>query len=91
MAGGRTTRQLDTLIILSPQPFVLAELYRHCLGLGGVSPLFRMADLQATFQRLVAAGARVRYPPAAVERGVTLASVYDPDSNILGLSQEEAS
>jgi uncharacterized glyoxalase superfamily protein PhnB len=47
-------------------------------------------DLQATFERLVALGATVRYPPTRKPWGAELAAVYDLDGNLLGLAQREA-
>ena len=48
---------------------------------------FTVDDIQATFDRLVAMGAKVRYPPTQKPWGALLASVYDLDGNLLGLSQ----
>jgi len=56
----------------------------------GVTLWFTVKDLQATFDRLVSMGARVRYPPTEKPWGARLASVYDPDGNVLGLAQREA-
>ena len=52
---------------------------------------FAVDDLQATFERAVALGARVRYPPAEKPWGARLAAVLDPDGNLLGLSQRRKS
>lgn len=49
---------------------------------------FRVADLAATFGRLLEMGAAVRYAPTDTDFGETLASVYDLDGNIVGLSRE---
>ena len=57
----------------------------------GVTLWFTVNDLQATFERLVSMGARVRYPPTEKPWGARLASVYDPDGNVLGLAQSQAS
>jgi predicted enzyme related to lactoylglutathione lyase len=54
---------------------------------GGVTLWFTVDDVEATFARLVEMGARVRYAPARKPWGALLASVHDPDGNILGLSQ----
>jgi predicted enzyme related to lactoylglutathione lyase len=51
---------------------------------------FTVDDIQATFDRLVALGARVRYPPSQKPWGGYLACVYDPDGNMLGLSQRQS-
>jgi predicted enzyme related to lactoylglutathione lyase len=56
-----------------------------------VSLWFTVDDLQAAFDRLVALGAGVRYPPTQKPWGGHLASVYDPDGNLLGLSQRQRS
>ena len=53
----------------------------------GVTLWFTVDDLQATFDRLVAMGAGVRYPPTQKPWGAFLASVHDPDGNVLGLAQ----
>jgi predicted enzyme related to lactoylglutathione lyase len=53
----------------------------------GVTLWFTVNDLQATFDRLVSVGAKVRYPPTEKPWGARLASVYDPDGNVLGLAQ----
>jgi predicted enzyme related to lactoylglutathione lyase len=48
---------------------------------------FEVSDLPVAFDRCVAAGARVRYPPSRKPWGGYLASLYDPDGNIFGLSE----
>ncbi len=53
----------------------------------GVSLWFTVDDIEATFERLVDMGAELRYPPTPKPWGAILASVYDPDGNILGLTQ----
>ena len=53
----------------------------------GVSLWFTVGDIEATFERLVALGAEVRYPPTEKPHVGYLASVYDLDGNILGLAQ----
>jgi predicted enzyme related to lactoylglutathione lyase len=58
-------------------------------GRSSVTLWFTVDDLQSTFDRLVAMGARVRYPPTRKPWGGFLASVYDPEGNMLGLSQRE--
>jgi predicted enzyme related to lactoylglutathione lyase len=51
-----------------------------------VSIWFRVADIQATFERLVHLGATVKYAPTEEESpGEILAMVYDPESNLIGL------
>jgi predicted enzyme related to lactoylglutathione lyase len=54
-----------------------------------VSLWFTVENLQATYDRLVGLGASVRYPPVRKPWGGYLACVYDPDGNMLGLSQRE--
>jgi predicted enzyme related to lactoylglutathione lyase len=54
-----------------------------------VSLWFTVEDIQATYDRLVAMGGKVRYPPTQKPWGGFLACVYDPDGNMLGLSQRQ--
>lgn len=56
---------------------------------GGPTLWFTVDDLQATFDRLAAMGAEVRYPPTEKPWGARLACVYDPDGNVLGLAQRQ--
>jgi predicted enzyme related to lactoylglutathione lyase len=56
----------------------------------GATLWFTVDSLHAAFDRLVAMGAKVRYPPTRKPWGAVLASVYDPDGNIIGLSQRQA-
>jgi predicted enzyme related to lactoylglutathione lyase len=58
---------------------------------GGATLWFTVDDLQATFDRLVAMGAEVRYPPTEKPWGACLACVYDLDGNVLGLVQRRLS
>lgn len=53
----------------------------------GATLWFTVDDIEDTFNRLVKMGARVRYPPTEKPWGALLAAVYDPDGNMLGLSQ----
>lgn len=53
----------------------------------GVTLWFTVGDLQATYDRAVSLGAEVRYPPTQKPWGAILAAVYDPDGNMMGLSQ----
>ena len=57
---------------------------------GAVSLWFAVEDLDATFNRFVALGAKVMYPPTQKPWGATLAAVFDPDGNVLGLTQRGA-
>lgn len=52
---------------------------------GGVSLWFAVDDLDAAFERFVAAGASVRYARKRLPMGDELASLRDLDGNILGL------
>lgn len=56
----------------------------------GVTLWFSVNDIESTFERLVALGARVRYPPTQKPWGARLASVYDPDGNIIGIAQRRS-
>jgi len=58
-------------------------------GKGGVTLWFTVDDIQARFDQLVQMGAEVRYPPTRKPWGALLAAVYDPDGNMLGLSQRQ--
>lgn len=49
---------------------------------------FRVEDLEGTFERIVGLGAAVRYPPTDTPWGDRLAAVFDPDGNMVGLSQK---
>ena len=55
----------------------------------GVTLWFTVDDLQVTFERVVAMGARIKSPPTQKPWGAELASVYDPDGNLLGLAQKK--
>ena len=48
---------------------------------------FTVDDIQASYERLLALGARDRYPPTRKPWGALLAAVYDPEGNMVGLSQ----
>lgn len=54
---------------------------------GAVSLWFRVDDIEDTFQRFNEMGAKVNYPPTKKPFGDILASVLDPDGNIVGLAQ----
>jgi len=60
-------------------------------GDSNVTLWFEVDDIQGAFDRLLAMGARERYPPSRKPWGATLAAVYDPDGNMIGLSQRSAS
>ncbi len=55
-----------------------------------VTMWFDVDDLDQTFARLLELGATVRYGPVDKPWGARLAAVYDPDGNIIGLSQRGA-
>jgi uncharacterized glyoxalase superfamily protein PhnB len=55
----------------------------------GATLWFTVDDIQATFDGVVALGVEVRYPPTQKPWGALLAAVYDPDGNMLGLSQRQ--
>ena len=57
---------------------------------GAISLWFRVDDLQATFEHFVNLGAKVKYPPTEKPWGDTLAALYDPDGNLLGLAQRKS-
>lgn len=49
---------------------------------------FAVNDLAAAFDRFRALGAKVRYPPTTKPWGATLASLFDLDGNLFGLTQK---
>ena len=53
---------------------------------GAVSLWFEVDDLQETFDKFVALGAGVKYPPTHKPWGARLAALYDPDGNVFGLT-----
>lgn len=52
---------------------------------GGVSLWFGVPDLEAAFRQFRIAGATVRYAQKVLPNGDKLASLLDPEGNILGL------
>ncbi len=54
---------------------------------GAVSLWFRVDDIEATFNRFKQLGAKVKYPPTKKPWGDTLAALYDPDGNLIGLAK----
>ncbi len=54
---------------------------------GAVSLWFRVDNIEETFERFKNMGAKVRYPPTEKPWGDTLAAVFDPDGNIVGLAE----
>lgn len=55
----------------------------------GITLWFTVDDIERTFNRLVSMQARVGYPPTRKPWGGYLAALYDPDGNMIGLSQRE--
>lgn len=55
----------------------------------GVTLWFTVDDIQSTYDRLIELGARDRYAPTRKPWGAVLAAVYDPDGNMVGLSQRQ--
>ncbi len=51
---------------------------------------FSVKDIQATYKKLMGMGARPISPPSRKTWGGFIASVQDPDGNVLGLSQNES-
>jgi predicted enzyme related to lactoylglutathione lyase len=54
---------------------------------GVISLWFEVEDIQAAFKRFEELGANVKYPPSKKPWGAVLASLYDLDGNVFGLSQ----
>jgi len=54
-----------------------------------VTVWFEVPDLQATYDRFLTMGAAVRIPPKSRPWGDIIASVHDPDGNIIGLAQKK--
>lgn len=54
---------------------------------GGVSLWFTVDDIQAVYDHLLDLGAKSRYPPSQKPWGGYLASLFDPQGNIIGLAQ----
>jgi predicted enzyme related to lactoylglutathione lyase len=50
---------------------------------------FTVDDIQATYEHMLALGAQDRNPPTRKPWGAVLAAVYDPDGNLVGLSQRQ--
>ncbi len=62
----------------------------------GISPSrvtlwFTVDDINAAFDKLVSLGAKVRSSPTKKPWGAVIASVYDPDGNIVGLAHRKRS
>ncbi|MCW2500757.1 MAG: hypothetical protein JWN87_2433 [Frankiales bacterium] len=59
----------------------------HAQGMTGPLGYWHVDDVQATLDRLVGAGALERQPVRDVGGGRLIASVTDPDGNVIGLVQ----
>jgi predicted enzyme related to lactoylglutathione lyase len=59
-------------------------------GLTSPVAYWHVDDIEAKLADLTAAGATVKDPPSEVGGGRVVASVIDPDGNILGLIQDQA-
>ena len=57
-------------------------------GMAGPVAYWEVPDLEAKLAELTAAGATVKDAPHAVGGGRTVATVTDPDGNVLGLLQD---
>lgn len=54
---------------------------------GAHSLWFRVNNIEEAFEHLKNIGAKVKYPPTKKPWGTTLAAVFDPDGNVVGLTQ----
>ena len=57
---------------------------------GGISLWFTVDDIHDAYDRLLQMGAESRYPPSLKPWGGYLASLYDPQGNIIGLAQRRS-
>ena len=55
----------------------------------GITIWFTVDDLERTYERLLQLGGQSVSPPTEKPWGATLASVRDPDGNLLGLAQRK--
>ncbi|MHC4781295.1 MAG: VOC family protein, partial [Planctomycetota bacterium] len=55
---------------------------------GALSFWVRVEDIGAVYEKCIELGARPNQRPAKKPWGDVLASVFDPDGNLLGLSQK---
>lgn len=60
----------------------------HAKGLSGAVPFWHVSDIRASLGALVIAGAEVLQEVHDVGGGRLIASVKDPDGNMIGLLQE---
>jgi len=59
----------------------------HSRGLTGPTCYWEVDDIEASLERLVAAGAEVEQPVSDVGGGKRIASVKDADGNVTGIAQ----
>ena len=59
----------------------------HASGLTGPVAYWRVADIEATIEKLTAAGASVTQDPRDVGGGRLIARLTDADGNMFGLTQ----
>jgi predicted enzyme related to lactoylglutathione lyase len=57
-------------------------------GMTGPVAYWHLTDIEATIANVTAAGATVKEPPHDVGGGRLVATVTDPDGNVLGLLQD---
>jgi predicted enzyme related to lactoylglutathione lyase len=57
---------------------------------GPIHLWFTVDDLDATFDRFTRMGAKPHFTPTEKPWGARLAAVYDPDGNVIGLSQRRS-
>lgn len=60
----------------------------HQSGMSGPVPYCHVDDIRGTIARLVEAGATARQDPRDVGGGRLIATVTDPDGNVIGLLQD---
>lgn len=61
----------------------------HAQGLTGTVSFFQVDDIDKRLQSMIDGGATVQQPVREVGGGRRIASVTDPDGNIIGLMQDE--
>ena len=59
----------------------------HGNGMTGAVVYWEVADINASIERLTAAGAKVQQPASNVGGGKLVATMQDVDGNVFGLSQ----
>lgn len=62
----------------------------HPAGKGGGIGYWKVDDLDAEWQRLLAIGATAHHPPTAVGEGMRVAEVLDPFGTSIGLIEERS-